>query len=422
MTAPATRVLSTLTRRHAIKVVFASSIEVICLAIGEVVGHGCILSASRMNGATVVFLSGVEKVNEVVEKGIVIDGEFVSVLPLSMPSKRVTLSNVPPFLSDEILTKALARYGKLVSPIKKIPISATSPLLKHIVSFRRFAYMIVQDDEELDLSLSFRVDDFDYVIFVSTAKTTCFRCKKTGHLIRNCPEKGDTEKGDDSSHPSTSKAGVDLRSAGAQGGSSSKAEVVICDETPRIADDVVTVMDSEKGGQNDMAETAVPDKTYSKLPEKERECGNTGKDDTQVVLKRSETDYVDLDMETEAESFKMPQKRKMSDKSQNKKALKKLVLNSSDDNETDSESEFSDSSVALSLSEFSVRSYNAEEIKTFLKSTKNKRGVCVQEYFPNLTQFVEKTKGLMAEGCFTNKEVYRLKKIVRNLEKIKNDV
>ncbi len=103
--------------------------------------------------------------------------KFVSVLPLSMPSKRVTLSNVPPFLSDEILTKALSRYGKLVSPIKKIPISATSPLLKHIVSFRRFAYMIVQDDEELDLSLSFKVDDFDYIIFVSTAKTTCFRCK-----------------------------------------------------------------------------------------------------------------------------------------------------------------------------------------------------------------------------------------------------
>ncbi len=38
--------LSTLTRRHAIKVAFASSsIEVICLSIGEVVGHGCILSA-----------------------------------------------------------------------------------------------------------------------------------------------------------------------------------------------------------------------------------------------------------------------------------------------------------------------------------------------------------------------------------------
>ncbi len=122
---------------------------------------------------------------------------------------------------------------------------------------------------------------------------------------------------------------------------------------------------------------------------------------------------MDLVMETEAESFKMPQKIIMSDKSQNKKALKKLDLNFSDDNETDSESEFSDSSVALSLSGFSVWSYNAEEIKIFLMSTKNKRSVCVyvQEYFPNLTQFVEKTKGLIAERCFTNKEVYRLNKI-----------
>ncbi len=183
MTAPAARFLSTLTRRHAVKVALAASIEEICLAIGEVVGHRCILSASRMNSATVIFLSSVEKVNEVVEKGIVIDGEFVTVLPLSMPSKRVTLSNVPPFFSDEIIVEALSRYGKLVSPIKKIPISATNPLLKHIVSFRRFAYMIVQDDEELDLSLSFRVDDFDYIIFVTTARTKCFGCRKIGHFI-----------------------------------------------------------------------------------------------------------------------------------------------------------------------------------------------------------------------------------------------
>ncbi len=121
MMAPAARVLSTLTWLHAVKVALAASIEEICLAIGEVVGHGCILSASGMNSATVIFLSLVEKVNEVVEKGIVIDGEFVSVLPLSMPSKRVTLSNVPPFLSDEIIVEALSRYGKLVSPIKKDP-------------------------------------------------------------------------------------------------------------------------------------------------------------------------------------------------------------------------------------------------------------------------------------------------------------
>lgn len=50
-----------------------------------------------------------------------------------------------------------------------------------------------------------------------------------------------------------------------------------------------------------------------------------------------------------------------------------------------------------------------------------KIGVCVNEYFPNLKQFVEKAKCLMTEGCFTNNKVYRLKKIVRKLINERND-
>ncbi len=45
--------------------------------------------------------------------------------------------------------------------------------------------------------------------------------------------------------------------------------MVTCDETPRI-DVVVTGMDSEKGGNKDMVETAVSDEKHSKFPEKER--------------------------------------------------------------------------------------------------------------------------------------------------------
>lgn len=409
MTTPATQGLSTLTRRNAVKVAFAASVEEICLAIGEVVGHGCILSASRMNNATVIFLSNVEKVNEVVERGIVISGEFVPVLPLSLPSKRVTLSNVPPFLSDEIITEALSRYGKLVSPIKKIPISTVSPLLKHIVSFRRFAYMIIQDDEELDLKLSFKADEFDYIIFVTTAKTKCFGCGKTGHLIRNCLEKKVTEKGDMVSNPSTSReAGLASLRSELQGDNHSGTEVVICKDIAGIKAVCATRIDPEKKDKVDM----VSEEKHAKRPERE----SAGIDVNQV---KSGIDCVELEMETGTEMFKTPLKRKMSDKSQNKKAVKKDDLYS---DETESESESSDSSVALSLSDFSVRNYDAEEIKLFLKSTKNKRGVCVQEFFPNITQFVEKTRNLMAEGCFTNKEVYRLKKLVRNVEKLKNDV
>ncbi len=144
---------------------------------------------SRMNSVIVIFFNTIEKANEVVQRGIIIDGVLTPVLPLSLPSKRVTISNVPPFISDVVLTQALCRYGKLVSSIKKIPIGRVSPLLKHVVSFRRSVYMVVNNDADLDLLLNFRVDDFDYVVFITTDKIKCFGCGNFGHLVRACPSK-----------------------------------------------------------------------------------------------------------------------------------------------------------------------------------------------------------------------------------------
>ncbi|XP_044074679.1 ras-related protein Rab-36 isoform X1 [Siniperca chuatsi] len=187
--------LDFLTRRHGVKIVSVASVEACCLGVGEVVGHQNILSASRMNGATVIFLNTVERANEVVVRGISIDDILTPVLPLMLPSKKVTISNIPPFLSDDIVAQALSRYGKLVSPIKKIVIGCESPLLKHIVSFRRFAFMIIKDDAELDLALKFRVDNFEYVVFVTTDKMKCFGCGKSGHLIRSCPDKSNAAGG-----------------------------------------------------------------------------------------------------------------------------------------------------------------------------------------------------------------------------------
>lgn len=113
-----------------------------------------------------------------------------------------------------------------------------------------------------------------------------------------------------------------------------------------------------------------------------------------------EVDCVVTEMENNM--FKVPKKRKKPGQLQDEKACKKMDVQVSEDQETESDSELSDSSVVLSQSVFSGRSYDNEDIKMFLKATKNKRGVCVQEYFPDIKQFVEKTRSLMAEGCFTN--------------------
>ncbi len=75
--------LNTLTRRHAVKVASAVSVEDCCLAIGEAVGHGSIVSSSKINNAVVIFLNTVDKANELVEQGIVVDGLFTTGIKLA---------------------------------------------------------------------------------------------------------------------------------------------------------------------------------------------------------------------------------------------------------------------------------------------------------------------------------------------------
>ncbi|KAM3835935.1 ceramide synthase 2-like [Diretmus argenteus] len=175
---------NSLTRKHGIKICssFPCSVEDIGLAVGERVGHSSVKSVARMNSAVVIFLDRVEAANRVVEMGITVNGSFVQVLPLAQPSTRVVLSNVPPFITDEFLSRELSRHGKIVSPIKKILSGCKPPLLKHVVSHRRQLYMILSNrDEELNLRFHVKVDDYEYMIFATSSVMKCFGCRKEGH-------------------------------------------------------------------------------------------------------------------------------------------------------------------------------------------------------------------------------------------------
>ena len=172
------------------------SMEEVALAVGEIIGHGSVKSAARMNSAVVLFLEKLEQVNRLVETGITVNGMFERVTPLILPATKITLSNVPPFISDEFLTKELSRHGKVVSPIRKVLSGCKSPLLRHVVSHRRQLFMILNNkDEEFDYRFRVRVEEFDYILFATSSTVTCFGCGQEGQLIRACPGRSASGRG-----------------------------------------------------------------------------------------------------------------------------------------------------------------------------------------------------------------------------------
>lgn len=187
---------SSLSRKHGIKLGAGSScnVEDVALAVGERIGHSSVKSAARMNRAVVLFLEKVEQVKLLVETGVTVNGLFEAVQPLTQPAARITLSNVPPFISDEFLLQKLSRHGKVVSPIRKLLSGCKSPLLRHVVSHRRQVYMILNNRaEEFNYRFIVRVDDFDYTLFATSSEVKCFGCGAEGHLVRACPNRAGSD-------------------------------------------------------------------------------------------------------------------------------------------------------------------------------------------------------------------------------------
>lgn len=440
-----------LTRRHGIKVDSDVSVEECGLAVGEVVGHEHVVSASRMNRAIVLFLSSVAKADEAIQTGVVIKDSLTPVLPLSSPSRKIILSNVPPFLKDELIARELSRFGKLVSPIRKIPAGCQSPLLKHLLSFRRQVYMVLNHGQsELDLTIKFKEEGFDYVVYVtSNMAMKCFGCGKVGHLVRDCPkEQAEATAGQQNSNtervkaaeseptscatdPPASGDATDLPTVPPAADSHGELTPSVSDppaaktptapteqgageatETKPVKESVNagTALACQTGGKPPMDDCRVaklislePDNDHSPQPQPAKQLDDLIAD-------------VVSDMETDAQ-FKVPERKRKpetnrigANQSKSKRAEDSVTASDNDANEDSSWSECSQTDASNAV-------YKSDEIMDFLTGHKGERGVDFEKQFPNLSQFVKDATFWMREGAIPKPEFYRLRAKVSQIRK-----
>ena len=93
----------------------------------------CIISASRISNQRIaVYLKSKENVFSAINNGLTYNNTFIQINPLTLPTTRLTLSNVYPEISNQILTKQISAFCKVVSPIKPIPLGFKDKNLSHI--------------------------------------------------------------------------------------------------------------------------------------------------------------------------------------------------------------------------------------------------------------------------------------------------
>lgn len=133
--------LDRLSYRHDIKLtpVINVSVEQCVLAVGEVTTY---YPASRMNSTVVVFLDTFEKVNSIVQNGIVIQDTFTPIMLLLQLAKKCSC----PMFPCSLKMNSCLQRSKVVSQMKKISLGCKSLLLKHVVCFRRQVYMVLKNN------------------------------------------------------------------------------------------------------------------------------------------------------------------------------------------------------------------------------------------------------------------------------------
>lgn len=158
------------------------------LAIGKIIDPAHIRFVSRISHGRVCFyLNSKNSADMLIDKKVNIGPHTLTIRPLVSRAKRIILSNVCPIIPNEIILGELDKVDiKPKSQITYIRAGINNPGFSHVLSFRRQMYIDPEDLPKLPPSISTKLDNTAYHIYLSAEKLTCFLCNEEGHTAKHC--------------------------------------------------------------------------------------------------------------------------------------------------------------------------------------------------------------------------------------------
>lgn len=139
------------------------------------------------DGRIVVFFSAEIYAETIIQEGLLIQGNYVTALPISVRPKRVLISCISPNIPDSDILDFLKQFGRVTSGLRPVPInSSENEKYKHILSSRREVYIQLHNGARLPPKVKVICDGIQSYFTIDT-ELSCYKCRKPGHMANSCP-------------------------------------------------------------------------------------------------------------------------------------------------------------------------------------------------------------------------------------------
>ncbi|UYV65270.1 hypothetical protein LAZ67_3003766, partial [Cordylochernes scorpioides] len=148
-------------------------------------GTAGVIQVSKVNGHQLLGLANRGLAERLINNGLEVEGTLLRAFPFRKRAERITVGNLPFFVEDSAIIKALGPYGRITSIAPKMmkagPYTYTDG--------RREAFIILHEGvttERLPTRLNITIKGEAWPAYLSSG-IKCSRCHGQGHRRANCP-------------------------------------------------------------------------------------------------------------------------------------------------------------------------------------------------------------------------------------------